>query len=213
MKEQILTFLKKILSNGFLTLLIIAVLYILYLRECKRPEPCLIADDKMIVNKSDWQSMIDAANKPAKHDTVWLKGDIIYVPTTPDNPLPQPQPKDSTNTYADSLVKKDINVHYNFKVKGTLLTRDWSYVPIIEKITDSIPFPVYVKGDPYEVKVPKNGLYAYGLAGGNATAFIFGGGIDLITKKETLVGYQFQRFGNENFHSILFGTKIRFGKN
>jgi hypothetical protein len=199
----------RLISNGALLLLIIAVLYIIFLRECKKPEPCP-AKDEIIIKKIDWQSMIDIANKPAKHDTVWVKGDIVYVPTTPDNPLPQPKPelKDSTNTYADSLVNKEIYVHYDFKVKGTLLSRDWNYRPVIERITDSIPYPVYVKGDPYEVKVSQRGLYIYGSAGGNDKAFLFGGGLDFITKKDTELGYLYQRFGNQNFHNIKVGVKL-----
>lgn len=197
---------KDIWKNGVIVLLIIAVLYIIFLRECKKPEPCP-AKDEIIIKKSDWQSMIDAANKPAKHDTVWLKGDIVYVPTTPDNPLPQPQPKDSTNTYADSLINKEIDVHYDFEVKGTLLNRSWSYKPIVERITDSIPYPVPVE-ILKTVKVPQNGLFGYISAGGNADSFLFGGGIDYITKRNTVLGYQYQRFGTDNFHSVKIGIKL-----
>jgi hypothetical protein len=200
---------KDIWKNGVVILLAIAVLYIIFLRECKRPDPCP-AEDEIIIKKSDWQSMINAANKPAKHDTVWIKGDIVYVPTTSDNPLPQPRPElaDSSNTYADSLINKEINVYYNFKVKGSLEWREWSYKPIIKRITDSIPYPVYVKGDPYEVKVLQNGLYAYGLAGGNMNSFLFGGGLDFITKKNTEFGYMYQRFGSDNIHSVKLGIKL-----
>jgi hypothetical protein len=130
---------KDLWKSGVLILLIIAVLYIIFLRECKKPLPCP-AKDEVLIKKADWQSMIDAANKPAKRDTIWIKGDVIYVPTTPDDPLPQPELKDSTNVYADSLVKKDVHVYYNFEVKGTLLSREWSYRPIIERIIDSIPY-------------------------------------------------------------------------
>jgi len=210
MKEWLKQLLTKILGNGFLILLIIAVFYILYLRECKRPAPCP-AEDEKIVKKSDWQSMIDLANKPAKHDTIWIKGDIVYVPTAPNNPLPQPkpEPKDTTiNNYSDTLFKKDINVVYNYTVQGILKTRSWDYRPIIERITDSIPYPVYVQGDPYEIKVSQRGLYVYGIAGGNANAFLFGGGLDYITKKSTELGYMYQRFGNDNIHSIKVGIKL-----
>jgi hypothetical protein len=200
---------KEIWKNGVVVLLVIAVLYIIFLRECKKPDPGP-AKDEIIIKKSDWQSMIDAANKPATHDTIWLKGDIVYVPTTPDNPLPdpQPEPNNSTNTYADSLVNKEIYVHYDFKIKGTLLSRNWSYRPIIEIRTDSIPYPVYVKGDPYEVKISQRGLYIYGSAGGNDKSFLFGGGLDFITKKNTEIGYMYQRFGNQNFHNIKVGIKL-----
>jgi len=213
MKTWIQDLLKKILGNGFLVLLIVAVFYILYLRECKRPVLCP-AEDEMILKKSMWDSILAISNKPAKHDTIWLQGDIIYVPTTPSNPLPLPNPelKDTTiNNYSDSIVNKQINVSYKFKVKGTLEWRKWNYKPTIERIIDSIPYPVPID-KPYPVKTPKNGLFAYGVAGGNKSAFLFGAGLDFITKKETLIGYEYQRFGNENFHSIKFGGEIRFGK-
>jgi len=200
---------KDIWKNGVVILLIITVLYVIFLRECKRPEPCP-AEDEIIVKKDVWKDIIALANKPAKHDTIWIKGDVTYVPTTPDNPLPQPKPElqDSTNIYADSLINKEINVHYNFKVKGTLEWREWNYKPTFLKITDSIPHPVYVKGDPYEVKVSKNGLYIYGLAGGNGDNFLFGSGLDLITKKETMIGYQFQKFGSDNLHFVKIGVRL-----
>ena len=200
---------KTVWKNGVVILLVIAVLYIIFLRECKRPDPCP-AEDEVIIKKSDWQSMIDAGNKPAKHDTVWIKGDIVYVPTTPDNPLPQPkpEPKDTTiNKYSDSLIKKDINVNYSFQVRGELLNRTWTYNPIITRITDSIPYAVPVEVLKI-VKQPARGLFVYGTAGGNADSFLFGGGLDFITKKNTELGYMYQRFGPDNIHSIKLGVKL-----
>ena len=186
-------------------LLIIAVLYIIFLRECKKPLPCP-AEDEIIVKKADWKSMIDAANKPAivHIDTVYLKGDIIYV----NNPLPQPDPKDTiTYTYSDSLVKDDINVWYNFKSEGKLLERTWSYKPLYTLITrvDSIPYPVPVE---IEKPVPSNGLWLYGAAGGNANMFIPGAGLDYITKKQTEMGIMYQRYGNNNVISFKLGVKL-----
>lgn len=208
MKTWITDLLKKILSNGFLVLLIVSVFYILYLRECKQPAPCP-AKDEIIVQKTVWDEIQALANKPAKHDTIWIKGETIYVPTKPNNPLPQPkpEPKDSTNTYSDSLIKKDIHVNYTFKVKGTLLDRTWTYNPIVERIIDSIPYPKIIDREVL-VNVPKNGLYVYGSAGGNANAFLFGGGLDFITKKDTEIGYLYQRFGNMNFHNVKVGFKL-----
>jgi hypothetical protein len=201
---------KDIWKNGIVVLLVIAVLYIIFLRECKKSPPCP-ADDEMIVKKSDWKSMINAANKPAIIHIDTVKGETIYVPTDPDNPPPQPEPEllDSTiNNYSDSLVKPDVHVHYDFKVKGTLEWREWNYKPITIKETDSIPYPVYVKGDPYEVKISERGLYIHGTAGGNGNSFLWGGGLDLITKKNTELGYLYQRFGKENFHSFKLGIKL-----
>ena len=201
---------KDLWKSGVLILLIIGVLYIIFLRECKKPPPCP-AEDEKIVKKSDWQAMIDAANKPpiVRIDTIYLKGDTIWV----DRPLPKPDPNDTiTFTYADSLIQKDINVYYDFRSEGRLLGRKWSYRPIqtiIHRI-DSIPYPVLVSV-PKEIPVPKAGLYGYGAAGGNADAFLFGGGLDYITKKDTELGYMYQRYGSMNIHSVKLGVKIKFG--
>jgi hypothetical protein len=56
--------------------------------------------------------------------------------------------------------------------------------------------------------VPQNGFYLYGIAGGNDKSFLFGGGLDFITKKNTEIGYMYQRFGTDNFHSIKVGIKL-----
>jgi hypothetical protein len=208
MKTWIMDLLKKILGNGFLLLLIVAVFYILYLRECKRPAPCP-AEDEKIVKKSVWNEMIALADKPAiTHiDTVYLKGETIIV----DNPLPPPtHEKDTTiNVYNDTLIRKDINVSYNFKVRGELLNRKWAYKPITTLIlrVDTI----YV-AKPFEVEKivlkPVSGIFIYGIAGGSNKAFLFGGGLDFISKKNTEIGYMYQRFGTDNFHSVKLGIKL-----
>lgn len=208
MKETLKQLLAKILGNGFLILLIVSVFYILYLRECKRPAPCP-AEGEKIVKIEVWNAMIALADKPAiTHiDTIYIKGDVIYV----DSPLPPPtHDVDTTiNIYNDSLVKKDINVSYDFKVKGILLYRKWHYTPIITEIhrTDTIYVP-----KPFDVekivKTPIRGLFAYGIAGGNDKAFLFGGGVDFITKKNTEIGYLYQRYGSMNFHSVKIGVKL-----
>jgi hypothetical protein len=209
MKTWVQELLKKILGNGFLVLLIVAIFYILYLRECKRSEPCP-AKDEVIVKKDIWDSMIALADKPPiiHIDTIYQKGDTVFI----DNFIPMPviDSKDTTiKYYHDALTRKDINVSVDLKIKGTLLNRKWQYTPVITFIreVDSIFVP---KPYPIEtiVKVPKNGFYGYGTAGGNKSAFLFGGGLDFITKKETLIGYEYQRFGSTNIHSIKTGIKL-----
>jgi hypothetical protein len=202
---------KDLWKNGVLLLIVIGVLYVLYLRECKHPLPCP-PKGQVMIPQSSWDSILALANKPpvVTIDTVYVEKPVI-IPN-PQPPIPPAQPVDSTtNFYQDSLIKKDIKVFYSFNVKGTLLNRTWSYKPIQTVITiDSliyVPYPVEIE-KPVEVR--KNGLYAYGIAGGNTNSFLFGGGVDFITKKDTEIGYQYQRFGNMNFHSIKFGGKIKF---
>ena len=211
--KPIIFIMKDLFKNGIVVLLIIAALYILYLRECKRPEPCP-AKDEVIVKKDVWEDMIALADKPpiVTIETVKVAGPIVYIPSAP---LPQPVLIDSVqNAYSDSLVNKEINVYYDFKVKGELLSRNWSYKPITTVVTiDSLIYIPKLIEVPTIITKAKNGLYVYGIAGGNNTAFLFGGGLDLITKKETMVGYQYQRFGNENFYLIKLGGRIKIGKN
>lgn len=205
---------KDLFKSGVIVLLVIGVLYIIFLRECKRPDPCP-PEGMMLIKISEWDSIKAVAQmKPiVKIDTVWLKGDIIYV----DNPLPpaEPDPKDTTvNHYSDSLVKKDVDVHIKYSIRGELISRQWSYRPVTQTITiDSIiykPYPVEVEKLVY---VPRGGLYGHAAFGGNADAFIFGGGLDVITKNDTQFGYLYQRFGKEDFHSIKIGARLFKRKN
>lgn len=200
---------KDLWKSGVAILLIVGVLYIIFLRECKRPVPCP-APGEIIIKQSVWDSIKAVASMQpiVKTDTIWLKGDTVYVYTTLPTPTPDPDTPE-INHYADSLVKQDIDVRVNFSVKGELLSWEWMYRPIIKLITvDSIiykPYPVEVEKI---VFVPRGGLYGHVSLGGNTNAFIFGGGVDLITKKETQIGYEYQRFGSENFHSIRIGAAI-----
>jgi len=220
MKEVLKELVKKVLGNGLLILLIVAVLYILFLRECKHSAPCP-AENEIIIKQSTWDSLQALANKPPeiKIDTQWITKPTVTPDPQPSIPEPTidelwPEASIPVYDYADSLVNKEINVWVNYKVRGELLAREWRYKPITTEISiDSIIYKPYpVKVDKL-VTVSKNGLYAYGIAGGNESAFIYGGGLDLITKKETMIGYQFQRFGTDNFHSVRLGIKIKFGKN
>jgi hypothetical protein len=204
---------KDILKNGSFILLLVAVLYILFLRECKHPLPCP-PEDKVLIPKTAWDSILALANKPpeVRIDTVWLEKPLVNP--DPQPPMPDPIFVDSTITdYKDSLVNKEINVYYDFKVKGTLLSRNWSYKPIEVYITrDSIVYVPKIVEIEKPVETLRNALFGYGIVGGNQNSFLFGGGLDFVTKKGTQIGYQYQRFGVDNFHSVKFGVKIRLKK-
>jgi len=204
---------KDLWKSGILILLIIGVIYIIFLRECKHLPICP-PDNTVLVPRQTWDSILALANKPPQVtiDTVWVTKPVTEP--DPQPPLPDPQPVgDSINFYADSLVNSEIGVWVDLKIKGELLSREWRYTPIVVEINkDSIiyiPEIVYVSKS---VKTPQNGLYGYGIAGGNSGAFLFGGGVDFITKKDTELGYMYQRYGSLNFHSIKIGAKIKFKK-
>ena len=200
---------KDLWKSGVLILLIIGVLYIIFLRECKHPLPCP-AQDEVIIKQATWDSILALANKPpeVRIDTQYIKGDVIYVSVPV--PTPTPDPIDSTiNHYSDTLQKKDIHVWVDYSIRGTLLNRTWHYKPIQTIVTiDSIIYVPKIIIEERFITVPKNGLYGYATFGGNKNTFLFGGGMDWITKKDTQIGYMYQRYGDENFHSVKLGVNL-----
>jgi len=200
---------KDLWKSGILILLIFGALYIIFLRECNRPEQCP-PEGEILIKQSVWDSIVALSNKPPiiTRDTIYIKGPTVYIDR--QVPVPTPDPNDTAiNFYADTLLNKEIDVIYSFWVRGKMINRKWEYRPIqtIIRIDSTIYVPKIVTVEK-EVPVPQNGLYAYGIAGGNNNSFLFGGGIDYITKKETEFGYLYQRFGNENFHSVKVGAKL-----
>ena len=199
---------KDLWKSGVVGLLIIGVLYIIYLRECKR-EVCP-PENYVLVPKDAWDSIQALANKPpiVRIDTQWIKGDVVYVK---DTTLPKPQIlSDSIKKfYSDTLDRKDIKVSYNFTVEGRLIDRFWVYNPVILNIhKDSIIYVPHIVQVKNIVKQSSNSFYININAGGNIHTFIPGVSIDYITKNGTQIGYSLQRFGNENIHSIRFGFRL-----
>lgn len=197
---------QKILKNGALILLIIAGMYILFLRECRTSK---IPKDKILIEKSVWDSIQKIAHKPPtiKIDTFYKQGPIVYIYKSLPKPIPE---KDTTiNDYKDSLVNKDINVHVADKIQGTLLDRKWYYTLITKEIVKTITqYVPQIVNNP--IPVSKAGLYGYATVGGNQNAFLFGGGLDYLTKKNTELGFIYQRYGNISFYSVKLGAKLTF---
>ena len=200
---------KDLWKSGVLILLIIGVLYIIFLRECKHPLPCP-AQDEVIIKRSTWDSILALADKPPiiKIDTIIIKGETVYISVP--MPYPVPNSQDTTiNQYSDTLLQKDIDVIYDFKVQGVLIDRTWRYRPTYTYVTkDSIIYVPHIVEVVKPVYQPANRLYGNFVFGGNKSAFLFGGGVDYITKKDTQFGYMYQRYGDENFHSIKLGVNL-----
>jgi hypothetical protein len=200
---------KTILNSSYIVLLVIAGLYIVFLRECRKPT-INISTDEIAIKKSVWDSIQNIAKRPPviRRDTFYVKGKTVFVPV--QVPVPVQDKKDSTiYHYEDSLVNKEIDIHTSLSVRGTILARSWSYVPITTKIViEKDIFVPQIVNNP--IPIPKNGLYGYALVGGNSNLFIPGVGLDLITKKNTMIGAMYQRFGSENIYTAKLG--IKFGK-
>jgi len=190
----------------------ILVVYIIFLQECRRPPGYQIPEGKVLVSQGFLDSLVAIANLPPDTipgDTVKIKGDIVYVPKR----IPVPYPVDpETNLYTDSIVNDSIDVHIEIMVKGIISRWNWQYRPIIHSFETIIerPVPMPVR---YDVPVFKTGLYASLRVGGgmHTGKFLFGADLDLVTKKRSIYGIQFTRFGDENLIGFKFGTKL-FGK-
>lgn len=198
---------KDLFKNGIIVLLIIGALYIIFLREYKHSTcPPL---GQVLIPSITWDSIQELVHKPpvVTHDTFYLKGDVIYVQGKPVlKPLNN---NDSIKIYSDSIINKDINVWVDLRTKGVLLDLKWEYRSVIKIIrVDSLVFVPQIVEKP--VSIEKRGLFIYVTAGGNQNAFLFGGGMDFITKKNTELGLMYQRYGNVNFYSVKLGIPLKF---
>jgi hypothetical protein len=200
---------KDLLKNGALVILVVAVLYLIFLKECKRPPACP-PSGFVLIDLAAWDSIKSLANKPPeiKIKKEYIKGETVYI----DRPIlvPVVDPQDSTiNHYSDSIVNKEINVWHDFSLRGELLTSGWRYNPIKTEITltKTVYVPQIVEK---KVPVPKDGVFLSGSFGGRTgMSFLYGGSLDLITKKGGIYGLQYQRMGGENFYSFRLGAKIQ----
>jgi hypothetical protein len=205
------TILQKIISNGIFILLIIATLYIIFLRECKTTK--CPPKGQVLVSQIVWDSIQKIANMPPiiHYDTIIQKGKTVYITSVPVS-KPTVNPKDtSIKIYNESLLKKDIDVTVGFSLRGELLDIKWQYNPIVNTIIKTVTEYVPKIVD-RPIETPRNKLFISGNIGGNDNAFLYGGSVDFITKKNTELGYIYQRYGNVNFHSIKVGIIISFKK-
>lgn len=166
-----------------------------------------IGSDELVIKKTAYDSLLILANRPVvfKLDTVFIKGKTVTVTKR----VPTEKVIDSITYYSDTIKRSDIDAKVEFAMLGELLDLRWEYTPIVKEIRE-VKTEYVTKFVDKKVDVPKNGLYVYGIAGGNEKSFIYGGGIDFINKRDKTLGYQYQRFGKDNFHSIKIGLKIKF---
>lgn len=186
---------------------IILVIVLIFTREFKRNEICP-PEGYALISDNFIDSLTAIANMPPDtiRDTLFLKGDIVYLP---GKEVPVPVPVDAKiNFYADSIVNDSVSVWVEITVRGIITKWDWKYQPIIIKESVTIKIPV-IKPVPYEVSISKSGMYASLGIGGNQSAFILFGGIDYINRKDKLYGVQLMRWNEQNYYLFRLGTKIK----
>lgn len=197
------------MKNGFLIVLTIGLLYVIFLREC-RSVKCP-PEGHRLVTAAFIDSLKAVADKPPViivKDTVIYQKKIVYVYT--NIPEPEPFPMDSVvyNVYLDSIYNDSIRVWNKLWVDGTVDRWDKWYKPIIHQreITKEVRVPYPVEN---EVPVKRSGLYLSGLLGSDGVDFGYGASLDLINKKDYLYGLQYQRIGNQSLYSFRIGMRLK----
>ena len=200
---KVINFIKAIRLPIIAIVLLIA--FVIFSRECKRdlspPAGMTLVSDSFI----DSLKIIASEAPDTVTETIYIKGDVVYVP----GEVPEPIIIDAdTKVYKDSIVNDSVSVWASVTVKGEILKWDWRYRPIIKETTITIekPIPIPV---PYKVVYSRTEMYGSVLVGGNQTAFILSGQLDLIIKNNNIYGLQYMRFGNDNFYLFKLGTKIK----
>lgn len=196
---------KKLLNSGILILIAVMLVYILFLQQC-RGKDYWIPENKVLISKSLYDSL---KNFKPTVDTVIHIDTIIGKPVYVDRPVPVPvEVQGELRHYKDSLVNDSIRVWDDLSVQGVIQSWKKKYEPVIHVKTEivTVTVPQIIENPTY---ITDNGLYLSGVAGGNSDAFLFGASADLITKKDFLYGFQYQRFGDQNFYSLRFGAKIK----
>ena len=194
-----------VLKNGFLIILTIGLLYLIFLRECKREE--CPPGGSVLVSQAFIDSLRSIANKPPIviiKDSIVYRDTVIYIIKDPPIPI---DTIDKLRIYRDSIYNDSIRVWTEMHINGSLEVFNQWYRPIIHYRTKTIeipkPYPV-----PYEVPVNKSGLYVSSIIGGGSR-FMIGASVDYLNKKDVSYGMQYQRYGNDNIYGIRIGIKIK----
>ena len=192
-----------------ITAIFILIAIFIFTGECKRNNVCPPKGYVLVTEGFiDTLQMIADMPTDTVHDTTIVKGDIVYI--TKEVPVPvsiDPQ----TNFYRDSIINDTISVWAEITAKGIITKWDWRYQSTI--IKDSVTITIYKpKPVKYEVSISKSGVYASLGVGGNESAFILSGELDLITSRDKLYGVQYMRFSEQNYYLFRLGTKIKFSK-
>ena len=197
----------KQLNKVSVILLGVAVLFIVYLLECKRNDCLELKDGEMVIATSLWEEVMALADKPADttyiHDTIIIKKPV-YIRI--EIPVPV-ETKDSITHYQDSIVNDEIRFWEDIWVKGVISAWEKKYEPVIQirEITTERIVPQIVE---MEVPIYKRELYLSGALGGNAEMFSYGVDLDFINKKRNVYGLQYRRVHNEGFYYFKIGTKL-----
>ncbi len=165
-------------------------------------------------NISLTQSQLDSIIKKAATVDIQYKDTIIYKDKIVINDRPVPYSKkidDSTRYYTDHFVNGDIDITINDSIKGTLIKRNISYIPIEKRkeitVSKNIPLIVPVP-TPEKYKLSVGAIVGYDFNNKDPT---FGIDLGIINKKDIGIYYMYQTdFLNQKIHSIKITKNFKF---
>lgn len=174
---------------------IIVVLSVVLLTTCLKMCGKIGIDPSTITNSVDTVvvTSIDTVYYP--QDTLYIKGETVYVDSPPDS-LNYTNLLKYTTSVEDSLIKGYIETTVSGEMVGT---PELSYVPKFPKYINRVD-SVFTTITKTETLPTKNKLYGGIRAGGNKVQFDIGPTVSLVHKKGFLVGYDYQI--NQKTHNI-----------
>jgi hypothetical protein len=171
-------------NTNTILLIIIAILGFLYLRSCNSTPghngqgvADLTPDTLYIQGKTDTLEL-----EKKIYITKWLKPDSIEI-------IVDSITNDTTNIFRTEVADSLLTGTITSKVRGQLISSSFSYTPLFPKYITRVDSFNITK--PVPVHVPKWGVYAGGIIGGNANSFTLEPTILIKTNKnlQFSVGY------------------------
>jgi hypothetical protein len=195
-------------KNIIIALLAMLVIFVLLSKGCSNQTS---NNGKVSIEKKKLEELIKKASeiKVVVKDTTIYKPKIVFK----DRPVPGPIIilPDSINIYEDRFANSEIDVTVRDSVRGTILKRDWEYIPIIQKqtveITKTVPELIYVS-EPIQPSW-KLQIEATTLAS-QSLKLQAGAGIGIINKNQVGLHYIYMSDFKNHFHGIKVSKTFNF---
>lgn len=195
----------------FLSFMLIISIIIVLLSRCNRDTTKSEPTQMVSITAEKLNQLIKQAStvKVERHDTIIYRDKIVVA----SHPIPiSVIAPDSVRYYTDHILNSDINITIQDSVRGILLNRSYTYVPIIRQerveITKTIPELVTVDA-PKPVPKYKLQLALIGTYQNRQTA-LMGAEIGVVNKQNIGLHYQIQATTNQQWHSLKISKTFNF---
>ena len=181
---------KDLIKNGFLIVLAVALVYVIYLRE-KRPRI---------------ETVTEIVEGPVRviHDTIYVKiGEPHYIVKTVTGYDTILVNNSNITVYLDSIVNDSIRFWQDILVDGSIYQWNQRYEPIFIMHEITTEQPIYTK-----ITDIRRELYLCGILSGNYDAFSPGVSLDYINKKRNLYCVSVQYLNGRPLYGFRIGARI-----